>query len=111
MPSRHSSQHSIDDAVATAEALGIEMLSVAVNEVHGEAKEELAGELVSGDRVAAENLQARIRGMLAMAAANARCSMAVATGNKSDLAVGYCTLSAAMIGGFAPLGALHKPPL
>ena len=79
MPSRHSSQHSIDDAVATAEALGIEMLSVPINELHDEAEEALAGELVSGDPVAAENLQARIRGRLVMGAANARGSMAVAT--------------------------------
>tara|TARA_B100001079_G_scaffold154653_1_gene132506 strand:+ start:13 stop:897 length:885 start_codon:yes stop_codon:yes gene_type:complete len=108
MPSRHSSQHSIDDAVATAEALGIEMLSVPINELHDEAEEALAGELVSGDPVAAENLQARIRGMLVMGAANARGSMAVATGNKSELAVGYCTLYGDMNGGYAPLGDLYK---
>ena len=108
MPSRHSSQHSIDDAVATAEALGIEMLSVPINELHEEAEEALAGELVSGDPVAAENLQARIRGMLVMGAANARGSMAVATGNKSELAVGYCTLYGDMNGGYAPLGDLYK---
>jgi NAD+ synthetase len=108
MPSRHSSQHSIDDAVATAEALGIEMLSVPINELHEEAEKALAGELVSGDPVAAENLQARIRGMLVMGAANARGSMAVATGNKSELAVGYCTLYGDMNGGYAPLGDLYK---
>ena len=108
MPSRHSSQHSIDDAVATAEALGIEMLSIPINELHDEAEEALAEELDSGDPVAAENLQARIRGMLVMGVANARGSMAVATGNKSELAVGYCTLYGDMNGGYAPLGDLYK---
>lgn len=108
MPSRHSSQHSIDDATATAQALGIELLSMPINELHEGAEETLAAELEDGNLVAAENLQARIRGMLVMGAANARGSMAVATGNKSELAVGYCTLYGDMNGGYAPLGDLYK---
>ena len=108
MPSRHSSQHSIDDATATAQALGIELLSMPINELHEGAEETLAAELEDGNPVAAENLQARIRGMLVMGAANARGSMAVATGNKSELAVGYCTLYGDMNGGYAPLGDLYK---
>ncbi len=108
MPSRHSSQHSIEDATATAQALGIELLSMPINELHKEAEETLAVELEDGNPVAAENLQARIRGMLVMGAANARGSMAVATGNKSELAVGYCTLYGDMNGGYAPLGDLYK---
>ena len=108
MPSRHSSQHSIDDATATARALGIELLSMPINELHEGAEKTLAAELEDGDPVAAENLQARIRGMLVMGAANARGSMAVATGNKSELAVGYCTLYGDMNGGYAPLGDLYK---
>ena len=108
MPSRHSSQHSIDDAIATAQALGIELLSMPINELHEGAEETLAAELEDGNPVAAENLQARIRGMLVMGAANARGSMAVATGNKSELAVGYCTLYGDMNGGYAPLGDLYK---
>ena len=108
MPSRHSSPHSVVDADATAEALGIEMLMVPINELHDEAEEALAQELLSGDPVAAENLQARIRGMLVMGAANARGSMAIATGNKSELAVGYCTLYGDMNGGYAPLGDIYK---
>jgi NAD+ synthetase len=108
MPSRHSSQHSIDDAAATARALEIELLSMPINDLHEEAEETLAAELEDGNPVAAENLQARIRGMLVMGAANARGSMAVATGNKSELAVGYCTLYGDMNGGYAPLGDLYK---
>lgn len=108
MPSRYSSQHSIDDATATARALGIELLSMPINKLHEGAEETLAAELKDGDPVAAENLQARIRGMLVMGAANARGSMAVATGNKSELAVGYCTLYGDMNGGYAPLGDLYK---
>jgi NAD+ synthetase len=79
-----------------------------INELHEEAEETLAAELENGNPVAAENLQARIRGMLVMGAANARGSMAVATGNKSELAVGYCTLYGDMNGGYAPLGDLYK---
>jgi NAD+ synthetase len=108
MPSKHSSKHSIDDAIATARALEIELLSMPINELHEEAEETLAAELEGGNPVAAENLQARIRGMLVMGAANARGSMAVATGNKSELAVGYCTLYGDMNGGYAPLGDLYK---
>ena len=108
MPSRFSSQHSIDDAQHTAETLGIEMQSHPIDELHSEAEAELADELAAGDSVAAENLQARLRGLLVMGVANARGWMALATGNKSELAQGYCTLYGDMAGGYAPLGDLYK---
>ena len=108
MPSRHSSDHSIEDAKATAEALGMELQILPINEIHESVDESLQNELDAGHPVAKENLQARIRGTLVMGAANARVAMAIATGNKSELAMGYCTLYGDMNGGYAPLGDLYK---
>ena len=108
MPSRHSSAHSLADAEATAEALGMELQEHSIEELHALAEQGLAEELDAGDPVARENVQARLRGMLVMALANARGAMALATGNKSELAMGYCTLYGDMVGGYAPLGDLYK---
>ncbi len=108
LPSRHSSDHSIDDAAATAAALGMRLDSIPIHDLHTAADSALAHELADGNPVAAENLQARLRGMLLMGVANARGAMAVATGNKSELAMGYCTLYGDMCGGYAPLGDLYK---
>jgi len=58
--------------------------------------------------VARENIQTRLRGMMVMAAANSRGAMAITTGNKSELAMGYCTLYGDMVGGYAPIGDLYK---
>ncbi len=108
MPSRHSSDHSIDDAKATAEALEMEFEILPINDIHNTVDETLQRELETGYTVAKENLQARIRGTLVMGVANARGAMAIATGNKSELAMGYCTLYGDMNGGYAPLGDLYK---
>ena len=108
MPSRHSSDHSIEDAKATAEALGMELHVMPINDIHASVDGTLQSELDSGHPVAKENLQSRIRGTLVMGAANARGAMAIATGNKSELAMGYCTLYGDMNGGYAPLGDLYK---
>jgi NAD+ synthase (glutamine-hydrolysing) len=108
MPSRHSSAHSVEDAMASARALGINLDTIEINELHDAADSALAHELEEGNPVAAENLQARLRGMLVMGVANARGAMVIATGNKSELAMGYCTLYGDMCGGYAPLGDLYK---
>ena len=108
MPSRHSSQHSIDDARATAEALGINFESQPISELHDAADLVLNDVLENGHPVAAENLQARLRALIVMAYANANGAMAIATGNKSELGQGYCTLYGDMAGGYAPLGDLYK---
>ena len=108
MPSRHSSQHSIDDAKELAEILGIEFLIKPIKQLHATVDQELDELLSSGNPVAAENLQARLRGLIVMAHANAGGAMAIATGNKSELGQGYCTLYGDMCGGYAPLGDLYK---
>ena len=108
MPSKHSSAHSLADAKATATALGIEFLTISIEDLHKNTTDLLADLLASGDKVAEENIQARLRGLIVMAHANANHAMAIATGNKSELAQGYCTLYGDMAGGYAPLGDLYK---
>ncbi len=108
MPSRYSSDHSLSDAIATAEALGMEIHTHSINELHEAAEEKLTDELADGNPIALENIQSRLRGMMVMALANSRNAMAITTGNKSELAMGYCTLYGDMVGGYAPLGDLYK---
>jgi len=108
MPSRFSSQHSIDDAKYTAESLGMQYASIPIDKHHAGLEQHLAQMLEEGAKVAQENIQARLRGILVMAHANAQGRMAIATGNKSELAQGYCTLYGDMAGGYTPLGDVYK---
>ncbi len=111
MPSRYSSDHSINDARRLAENLGIHWEIVPIDAVHRayEAtpiiRDDLALQPVG---LADQNLQARIRGAMVMVRSNHHGWMALATGNKSELAVGYCTLYGDMAGGFAVLCDLLK---
>jgi NAD+ synthase (glutamine-hydrolysing) len=109
MPSRFSSEGSVTDARALATNLGIELHLVPIEPLHAryrEALEGLFGEQECG--VTDENVQARIRGNLVMAWANQNGAMALTTGNKSELAVGYCTLYGDMAGGLALIGDVYK---
>jgi len=108
MPSRHSSQHSIDDAQYTGQALGINFSIREIDELHKSVENSIGDVLSVGNPVANENLQARLRAIIVMGHANAQGSMAIATGNKSELAQGYCTLYGDMAGGYTPLGDLYK---
>ena len=108
MPSRHSSQHSIDDALHTAQALGLHHHLHAIDTMHESVESVLDNVLANGHPVAGENLQARLRAILVMGYANANASMAITTGNKSEIAQGYCTLYGDMAGGYAPLGDVYK---
>lgn len=108
MPSRHSSQHSIDDALHTAQALGLHHHLHAIDAMHESVESVLDDVLTNGHAVAGENLQARLRAILVMGYANANSSMAITTGNKSEIAQGYCTLYGDMAGGYAPLGDVYK---
>jgi NAD+ synthase (glutamine-hydrolysing) len=108
MPSRHSSQHSIDDARHTAESLGLVFDTIEIDTFHASVEASIGDMLRDGHPVASENLQARLRGLVVMAHANAQGRMAIATGNKSEIAQGYCTLYGDMAGGYAPLGDLYK---
>ena len=92
LPSRHSSAHSIVDAKATADALGIHYQEIPIESLHRGSEDLLQEWLPAGAPIANENIQARLRGLIIMAYANAYGAMAIATGNKSELAQGYCTL-------------------
>jgi len=109
MPSRYSSQGSLDDAADLAERLGIERHVVSIEPVFESFLETLTAPF--GDEpvgVTAENLQARIRGDLLMAFSNEQGSLLLSTGNKSEHAVGYCTLYGDMNGGLALLSDVPK---
>jgi NAD+ synthase/NAD+ synthase (glutamine-hydrolysing) len=109
MPSPYSSQGSIDDARTLAANLGIETMTLpiepAMRAMGGVLRSALGAE-PSG--VAAENIQARIRGNLLMALSNTRGAMLLTTGNKSELSVGYCTLYGDMSGGLAAIADVPK---
>ena len=98
MPSRYSSDHSVTDAEDLAKRQGLHARTVPV----GPMVDAYQGELDTHG-LAAENLQARIRGMILMALSNAEGHLVLTTGNKSELATGYSTLYGDSAGGFAPI--------
>jgi len=109
MPGPFSSEGSKDDAKALAGNLGIELIPLPIGGVFDAYREALAPAF--GDRpvdVAEENIQARIRGNYLMALSNKFGSMVLSTGNKSELAVGYCTLYGDMAGGLAIISDVPK---
>ena len=111
MPSRYSSEHSIGDAKLLADNLGIDHAIIPIDEMHRayETTHVVGADLASQPGgLADQNLQARIRGALVMIRSNRHGWLALATGNKSELAVGYCTLYGDMAGGFAVLCDLFK---
>jgi NAD+ synthetase len=109
MPSRFSSKGSVDDAKQLAGNLGIKLTTLPIEGVYSSLLSTLAP--VFGDRpfdLAEENLQARARGALLMGVSNKLGGLVLATGNKSELAVGYCTLYGDMVGALAPIGDVLK---
>src|SRR6516164_2556752 len=103
MPSRYSSDHSVTDAEDLAKRQGVHARTVPIRSMVDafEAELDLTG-------LAAENLQARIRGMILMSLSNAEGHLALTTGNKSELATGYSPLYGDSAGGFAPLKDVPK---
>lgn len=103
MPSKYSSDHSRSDADDLAQRLGIdirtEMIAPLVEPVETQ---------LHLDGVAAENLQARIRGIILMGLSNAEGHLVLTTGNKSEIAVGYSTIYGDSVGGFAPIRDVPK---
>ena len=109
MPSRYSSGGSVDDSRDLAQRMGILFESVPIEEVFSSYLSTLAPLFASAaPNVAEENLQARIRGAILMAVSNKFGGMVVATGNKSEMAVGYATLYGDMAGGYAVLKDVFK---
>ncbi len=109
MPSRYSSEGTFADALAVAKNLGIECPAIAIEPLMAAFGEALAPRF-AGTRpdVTEENLQARIRGTLLMALSNKFGHLLLTTGNKSENAMGYCTLYGDMAGGFAVLKDIPK---
>jgi NAD+ synthase (glutamine-hydrolysing) len=109
MPSAYSSQGSIDDAVDVAGRLGVRLDTIPIQDVMDAYRKALVDVFAGTEEgVAEENLQARIRGNLLMALSNKFGSIVLATGNKSEYAVGYATLYGDMSGGFAPIKDVPK---
>ncbi len=109
LPSVISSQHSKDDAASLARHLGIHFHTVSIADVVGAAEATLAPHFAGTARdIAEENIQARARGLLLMAMSNKFNSLLLTTGNKSELAVGYCTLYGDMCGGLAVISDVFK---
>jgi len=109
MPSPYSSRGSIDDARQLASNLGIETMTLPIEAVMRAYDTTLADAFADSEvGVAKENIQARIRGALLMALSNQRGALLLTTGNKSELAVGYCTLYGDMSGGLAVIADVPK---
>lgn len=109
MPSPYSSEHSISDAVALADNLGIKTNLLPIGELM-QGFDQTLGDLFAGTEfgLAEENIQSRIRGNLLMAIANKFGYLLLSTGNKSEMAVGYCTLYGDMNGGLAVIADVPK---
>ncbi|KQB16174.1 NAD+ synthase [Rhodobacter capsulatus] len=109
LPSRYTSQGSLDDAADLARRLGARLDTVAIEEpraaVEGALAHVLAG---TAPDVTEENIQSRLRGVILMAISNKFGAMLLTTGNKSEVAVGYCTIYGDMAGGYNPLKDLYK---
>jgi len=103
LPSKYSSAHSLSDAKALATNLGIDYRVIEIEPV---VQSFVAATKLTG--VAEENVQARVRGSLLMGLSNQEGHLILATGNKSELAVGYSTLYGDAVGGFAPIKDIFK---
>lgn len=109
MPSPYTSRESIEDAEALAKCLGIKTLSIGISDLMKSYDWGLAEAFGSRPHdVTEENIQARIRGNLLMALSNKYGSVLLTTGNKSELAVGYCTIYGDMSGGLAVISDVPK---
>ena len=103
MPSKYSSQHSLLDAKELASNIGLNYRIIEITPMVANMIENLRV-----DGLAEENLQARVRGLTLMALSNQEGHLVLATGNKSELAVGYSTMYGDAVGGFAPIKDLYK---
>ena len=109
MPFRYTSKMSLEDAEQQARTLGVKYDVIAIEPIYESFLQQLAPQLADhSPDVTEENLQARSRGVLLMALSNKTGSLVLTTGNKSELAVGYCTLYGDMCGGFAPIKDVPK---
>ncbi|MBI2476211.1 MAG: NAD+ synthase [Candidatus Taylorbacteria bacterium] len=110
MPSTFSSDESVIDAKTLAENLGIQFDVVPIKKAYGSFGE-ILGPVIGWEKplaLAEENVQARVRGLILMAISNREGNIVLTTGNKSEIAVGYCTLYGDMAGGYAVISDIPK---
>jgi NAD+ synthase len=109
MPSPYTSEHSLEDAAACAEMLGVEYFSINIGPAMA-AFDEMLGSQFAGTNsdITEENLQSRSRGVTLMALSNKFGHMVLSTGNKSEMSVGYATLYGDMCGGYSVLKDVYK---
>ncbi|OFZ17912.1 MAG: hypothetical protein A2X94_12795 [Bdellovibrionales bacterium GWB1_55_8] len=108
MPSQFSSSHSMEDAQLLAAALGIRFDVKPIKFLFSVSSRELADTGGQLNPLAQENLQSRLRGLMLMTVANNTGGLVLTTGNKSELATGYCTMYGDMVGALAPIGDVLK---
>jgi len=109
MPSIYSSRESINSAKELSDNLGIGYTTIPISDIYNSYLKNLKSIFRSNKiNITRENIQARIRGNIVMAAANENNWMALSTGNKSEISVGYCTLYGDMAGGFSPIKDVYK---
>ncbi|HEU5281213.1 MAG TPA: NAD+ synthase [Gammaproteobacteria bacterium] len=109
LPSRHSSKLSLEEANALTQNLGVKTKTIDIEPTYQAVVSSLKNEICTqGSSVTLQNCQARARGILLMALSNESGGLVLTTGNRSELAVGYCTLYGDMAGGFAPLKDVPK---
>ncbi|MDP6859058.1 MAG: NAD+ synthase [Verrucomicrobiales bacterium] len=109
MPSEFSSSGSVDDSEILAKNLGVAFEKISIGKSFESLKDDL-NSIFSGDEedITEENMQARLRGLLLMSISNKKGCLLLTTGNKSELAVGYCTIYGDMCGGLAVISDLPK---
>jgi NAD+ synthase (glutamine-hydrolysing) len=109
MPSQYSSEHSVKDAKDLASNLGIRFEMVPISPIFNSYRTALSGVFAGWpEDVAEENIQSRIRGNIVMAMSNKFGHLVLTTGNKSEVAVGYCTLYGDMVGGLGVISDVPK---
>ena len=110
MPSQFTSLHSVEDAKALVKNLQIELVHVPIKPIYDQTLKALSPVLgdASSDDVTQQNIQARIRALLLMALSNRFGHLVLSSGNKSELAVGYCTLYGDLSGGLAVISDVPK---
>jgi len=108
LPSRHSSAQTREDTKALCRNLGIKLVEIPIHNLHTEVIRVLNRSHTIQHGVTDENIQARLRGLLLMAVSNDDNRMVIATGNKTELGLGYCTLYGDMVGGILLIGDINK---
>lgn len=108
MPSQYTSSMSHEDAKEISVKLGIPLQIISIDPVKDQIFLDLNSCMGSTQSLTQENIQARLRGTLLMAIAQEKKSLVIQTGNKSEIALGYCTLYGDMVGAISPIGDLYK---